>query len=229
MITRSYVARIAVAVTLLAVPGSFAAPGSFTGTVTFAAPVALAAQSRPLSLDDYYRLADAGSPAISPDGSRVAYVVTSIVEEENRRHSEIWLAAADGAFEPMRLTSPSFDASAPRWSADGSLLAFSSRRPGGNGADRSGGTWFLHMDRPAGEAFQIEGLAGAPVFSPDGRWMAFTSPTPPQDVEPAGSEPEVGPEPTDVSELERKTVERFDGRVYDWMNYRFDRDRKSVV
>ena len=175
-------------------------------------PAGLHAQTRPLELADFYRLKDVGSPAISPDGSRVAFVVTSVLEEENRRHSEVWLAPADGTSDAVRLTSPSFSASAPQWNADGSLLAFSSQRPGPDGSPSSG-TWFLRMDRPAGEAFQLEGLGGTPIFSPDGARVAFTRPTPP-------SPPS---EPVYDSEFERKTVERFDGRVYDWMNYRFDR------
>ena len=177
------------------------------------APVPVAAQERrPLELEDYYRLKNAGSPALSPDGSRVAYVVSWVVEEENSRHSEIWLANADGSGEPVRLTSPSFSASSPMWTPDGRHIVFSSRRPGPDGRT-SGGTWFLRMDRPAGEAFQIEGLGGSPVFSPDGMWIAFTAPV----------RPPPAPPRTYASEFERRTVERFDGRDYDWMNYRFDR------
>ncbi len=169
-------------------------------------------EGRPLELADYYRLKGVGGSAMSPDGERVAYVVTSVLEEENRRHSEIWLANADGSGEPTRLTSPSFSSSSPRWTPDGRHLVFTSGRPGGDG---SGSTWFLRMDQPAGEAFQIPGLAGSPVFSPDGRWIAFTRPTPPT----VGTESEPSPK----SEFEKRTVARFDGRVYDWMNYRFDR------
>ncbi|MYL05771.1 MAG: hypothetical protein F4012_02840, partial [Gemmatimonadales bacterium] len=106
-------------------------------------PASLASQEgRPLELADYYRLKDAGSPALSPDGSRVAYVVTTVLEEENRRHSEIRLANADGSGEATRVTSPSFSASSPRWTPDGRHLVFTSNRPdpGGSGA---GSTWFL--------------------------------------------------------------------------------------
>ena len=169
-------------------------------------------ERRALELEDYYRLKSVGSPALSPDGSRVAYVVTTVLEDENRRHSEIWLANADGSGEPFRVTSPGHSASGPLWSPDGSLLVFSSSRPGPAGGG-GGGSWFLRMDRPSGEAFQIEGLRGSPDFSPDGAWIAFTM----------AVRPPPAPERTYESDFERRVVERFDGRDFDWMNYRFDR------
>lgn len=173
---------------------------------------ALSAQTAPrgLELQDYYRVKSVGSPAISPDGSSVAYVVTSILEDENRRHSEIWITATDGNTEPRRLTTPGLEASNPTWSPDGSLLAFSSSRPGGNGQSN---VWFIRMDGSAGEAFQVDGLSGSPVMDPTNRRMAFTKAT----------HPPPPPEPSYESDFERKTVERFDGRIYHWMNYRFDR------
>lgn len=181
---------------------------------------ATAKLQRPLELEDYYRLKDAGSPSLSPDGTQVAYVVTIVVEDENRRRREVWLAPADGSGEPVRVTDPDDDASSPRWTSDGRLLSYS-----------AGGEWYFVAidarsgpdarsatapddDAPDDDApFQIEGLEGAPVFSPDGRWIAFTAPVPPPPA----------PEREYASDFERQTVERFDGRIYDWMNYRFDR------
>ena len=87
-----------------------------------------AAQSRSITLQDFYAIETVNGAAISPDGRTVVYVRTFIVEKENRRHSEIWAVPADGSAAPRRLTNPAFSASAPRLSPDGSLLAFTSRR-----------------------------------------------------------------------------------------------------
>jgi dipeptidyl aminopeptidase/acylaminoacyl peptidase len=171
-------------------------------------------EKRSLSLEDYYRMESVGSPAVSPDGAWAAFERSFILEDNNRRHSEIWLAAADGSNKPFRLTSPAFSAYRPRWSPDGTLLVFSSSRSVPGEDDKtSTSVWFLRMDRPGGEAFQVEGVGGTPIFSPDNRWIAFTKETP----------PEPKPKKTYASDFERKIDERFKGRVYDWMNYRFDR------
>ena len=116
-----------------------------------AVPAPFAAQDarRPIELADYYRLKSVGSPALSTDGSRVAFVMTTVLEDENRRHSEVWIASADGEGEPTRLTSPSFSSSSPAWTPDGAHLYFSSRRPGPDG-EASGGPWFLRDGRGRG-------------------------------------------------------------------------------
>lgn len=113
-------------------------------------PAAASAQGRAFEPEDWYRLTTLSSPAMSPDGTQVAFTVTTVVEADNRRHSEVWLVGADGE-GLRRLTSPGTDSSNPRWSPDGSLLYFSSRREGGQGS-----TWALRMDGTAGEAFQPE-------------------------------------------------------------------------
>jgi len=132
-----------------------------------------AAQQRPISSTDYYRLVSVSEPAMSPAGTSVAFTVTTVVEDKDRRHREIWLAPADGSAPPYRLTSLSTEASNPAWSLDGSLLAFSSRRDSA-GVEDADGVWFLRMGALAGEAFRIRGVHAMPVWSNDGRWIAYT-------------------------------------------------------
>ncbi|GMV04062.1 MAG: acyl-peptide hydrolase [Gemmatimonadota bacterium] len=108
-------------------------------------------QGRAFTPEDWYRLTTLSSPAMSPDGRHVAFTVTTVDEDDNRRHSEVWMVETSGG-EPVRLTSPGTESSNPRWSHDGAYLFFTSRRPGGDGT-----TWVLRMDRsPSGEAFQME-------------------------------------------------------------------------
>jgi dipeptidyl aminopeptidase/acylaminoacyl peptidase len=179
--------------------------------------LAARADARPLSLEDYYRFVTVQAPAMSPDGRWVAFIRTAIVEAENRRQGELWIAAADGSTPPRRLSDPAINAAGPRWSPDGKLLAFSGRRRGATpaaGSDDEGeAIWFIQRDRLDDPAVHIRGVGGAPIFSPDNRWIAFTRRV---------ARPKV---PQYATDAERVINERFlasRGRAYDWLNYRFD-------
>jgi len=115
---------------------------------------------------DWYRVTTVGAPAVSPDGAQIAFTVTTVREAENARHSEVWLVAARGG-APRRLTSPGTESSAPRFSADGKLLFFTSNRPGGRG-----NTWAIRLDEP-GEAFQPTGIPTRGSAPRDGRFLVW--------------------------------------------------------
>ncbi len=183
----------------------------------------LAGQNRGYAPELYYELVGVGGVAVSPAGDYVAFTVTTVVEEENRRHREVWLQPlANGRpyGEAFRVTSPNEDSSGPSWSPDGSLLAFSSRR-----GDDPNAVWFLRVNGPGGEAFHIEGVDAPPVWSPDGSQIAFVkAPERPEGQE--GGEDQ-GPEarrgwiaPDAVSRT--LDADRFDGRVITSIRYKRD-------
>ena len=117
--------------------------------VALLAPTALLAQAkRAFTPADWYKVTQVSAPALSPDGGKVAFTVTTVRESENKRHSEVWVVSTTGG-DPQRYTSPGFESSAPRFSDDGKTLYFTSQRPGGRGTQ-----WALRMDQPSGEAFQ---------------------------------------------------------------------------
>jgi dipeptidyl aminopeptidase/acylaminoacyl peptidase len=129
----------------------------------------LAAQEpagRAFTPQDWYRLTTVSNPAMSPDGRVVAFTVTTVKEADNERHSEVWVVPVTGG-APVRYTSPGVSSSSPRWTHDGTHLLFTSRRPGGKGS-----TWALRMDRPSGEAFQMDYQMGSRPRS--GSFVVFT-------------------------------------------------------
>ena len=134
-------------------------------------PAQPASSGRAMTLGDWYRVVSVGTPAVSPDGKRVAVTVTRAVEAENRRHSEVWVVPTEGG-APQRWTSPGTESSNPSWSPDGQYLFFTSARPGGRG-----NRWALRVDQPAGEAVQLPGYpAGA--MPADGRFIVTAEAVP---------------------------------------------------
>ena len=138
---------------------------ALAGSASAQAP---SASGRAFTPADWYRLSTVSSPAMSPDGKYVAFTVATVDEARNARHSEVWLVPSAGG-EPTRMTSPGTESSNPRWSHDGTLLLFTSRREGGKGS-----TWALRMDRsPSGEAFQPEAVREGSMPA-DGSFTVFT-------------------------------------------------------
>jgi dipeptidyl aminopeptidase/acylaminoacyl peptidase len=73
--------------------------------------------------EDAFRLKTASDPDLSPDGRRVAFVVSAADEQEDRLRSSIWVAALDGSSAARSFTAGPTDTS-PRWSPDGRWLAY---------------------------------------------------------------------------------------------------------
>ena len=167
---------------------------------------------RPVELADYYRVEAVNGTALSPDGRTVAFVRTLIVEAENRRHSEIWTVPADGSAPPRRLTNPAFivDRSAlePGWPA--ARLHLAARAPAGR------------VRRPSGvvPAHGRAGRRGVP--DPGRRRHADLQPRQQVDRLHEGRRRSRRRAAAPSDAVETAIDERFKGRIYDWMNARFD-------
>src|SRR5688572_11085618 len=140
---------------------------SFFVLALLLAPALGAQGKRAFALADWYKLTTLSAPAMSPDGSRIAFTVQTVNERENKYHREVWVVPTTGG-SPQRFTSPGTESSNPRWSPDGKLLLFTSQRPGGRG-----NTWILRMDQPGGEAFQDDAYPRGTSITADGKWSVW--------------------------------------------------------
>jgi dipeptidyl aminopeptidase/acylaminoacyl peptidase len=110
------------------------------------------AVGRPLAIDDYFRIRRVDDPRISHDGGRVAYTVETSDIEEDDRETAIWVMPTAGG-EPVRFTAPGYSASHPRWSPDGTWLAFlAARDEGPPRAEGKGETQVWAFHRLGGDA-----------------------------------------------------------------------------
>ncbi|MGH7653120.1 MAG: TolB family protein, partial [Gemmatimonadaceae bacterium] len=134
-------------------------------------PLSLGAQAAPRAFqpNDWHRVTQLAGAAMSPDGRRIAFTVTTSVEAENKRHSEIWVVNSAGG-DPVRWTSPGYESSNPRWSEDGKLLYFNSDRPGGRGQN-----WAIRLDEPHGEAFQPDSIPSVGSEPKDKSFTVYTA------------------------------------------------------
>ena len=124
--------------------------------------------------EDVYELVGVADPRISPDGSRVAYVVTGVDREANDYTAAIWVAQLDGSGESLQFTSSGKKDVMPRWSPDGRWLAFASTR----GADEKAPAALYVIPAAGGEARKLteqkESVEGI-EWSPDSRRLAFAA------------------------------------------------------
>jgi len=130
----------------------------------------VAPQQHPLRIEDIYRVQDVGYPRCSPDGKWVAYTVTSIDRDADKRKTSIWMVSWDG-MEDVRLTYSAESETSPRWSPDGKYLSFLSSRPG-----QAKGSQVWVLDRRGGEARQLTNVKdklSSYEWSPDSKKLVL--------------------------------------------------------
>ena len=132
---------------------------------------------------DVFHLEYASDPQMAPDGRRVVYVRNGFDIQKDRRRSQLWIVSADGS-DPYALTAGAANASSPRWSPDGTRLAYLASEEG------STQIWLRWMD--TGHEAALSHLTEPPgdlTWSPDGRWIAFSARVPDEPVEPIARMP----------------------------------------
>jgi dipeptidyl aminopeptidase/acylaminoacyl peptidase len=136
---------------------------------------------RPLTVADFAAFRDVSDPHLSPDGAWVLYSVKQADLEEDKSHTHLWMTSYDGS-ESLQLTFGKGSESTPKWSADGSKIAFLSSR--GSDDDH---TEIWVMSRRGGEAQKVGSFKSDVedyAWSPDGKRMAVIAQDP-DPLEPA--------------------------------------------
>jgi dipeptidyl aminopeptidase/acylaminoacyl peptidase len=145
-----------------------------------------AAAARAFELSDLRHLVSLSDPQISPDGREIAVVVSERDWKTDKTRAEIVLVdVATGARRP--LTRYRSDVSSPRWSPDGSRLAFIGKDTFGTGTRPNGQSTsgdpraaphdqVFVMPMNGGDALRLTHAqrdVSSFSWSPDGKWIAY--------------------------------------------------------
>ncbi|ODS94286.1 MAG: acyl-peptide hydrolase [Erythrobacter sp. SCN 62-14] len=156
---------------------------------------------------DLFALSAASDPQISRDGRTIAYVRRSHDIMTDRARSSIWLIDTRSGTETPLAGGADSEAFAPRWSPDGTRIAYISTA---GGRAQLWVTWLA-----SGAAAQLTGLPASPssiTWSPDGQSIAYTMLVP-------GDKPKLG-----AAELTKPEGAQWAEplEIYDLLAYRTD-------
>ncbi|MDZ5470241.1 S9 family peptidase [Bacillus sp. 31A1R] len=127
-------------------------------------------QKRTLTAEDLYHLKSLADPQLAKNGSDLLYVETTMSKEKNDYVSNLYYINVAEKTNPVQWTYGENKNHSPRWSPDGSQIAFVSNRTGKN--------QIYILQKDGGEARQVTNStngASNPVWSPDGSKIAFST------------------------------------------------------
>jgi dipeptidyl aminopeptidase/acylaminoacyl peptidase len=128
-----------------------------------------------LKSQDLYRMRSVGDVQFSPDEKHIAYTV-SMNDKPGRHYSQLWIMDV-ASKKSIRVGSEKSTGSSPKWSPDGSMIAFVGGEEGKHGlnyvkADGSAETFLAEM---SGTNSPLPGQGDTFTWSPDSKTIAFVS------------------------------------------------------
>ncbi len=185
-----------------------------------------AGAGRALTLEDYYRVLSVGGVEISPDARWVLYDVSRRIEQDNGTATDSYVVSTSGTAQPMQIRHEGAAVSGAAWQPDGRVrysvngqqwsidpanpsaapVRVAAAGPAGRGEGRAGGG-----GRGGRGGAGAGGRGGGAIASPDGAWTIVLR----DGEEPVKAE-------RDMTEFEKRHAERFEGAIFDWMQFQRD-------
>lgn len=141
-------------------------------------------KKRMISAEDLYKIEVLSSSRISPDGENVVFSLQRVDPKSEKKYSNLWIttASGEGTQQPRQFTYGDQNDNSPRWSPDGSQIAFLSNR-----GDKDKPAQLYLIPFFGGEArklAEIDGGISQFSWSPDGkRILCGVTKTDPEEVE----------------------------------------------
>ncbi len=131
----------------------------------------VAPKKRAIKAEDLYKLVVVSDVRIAPDGKHVVYALQRVDEKTEKKYSNIWMVEVASG-EARQFTYGDQSDLQPRWSPDGSQIAFLSNR-----GDKEKAAQVYLIPFSGGEARPLTDLPGAIgeiVWLPDGKRLLCT-------------------------------------------------------
>jgi dipeptidyl aminopeptidase/acylaminoacyl peptidase len=184
---------------------------------------AAAAPKRAPTHEDIWLMKRVSAPQVSPDGRWIVAAVAEPAYDDNSTLSDLWLIDTAARHLSRRLTSTRRPESGVTWSPDSRHIVFSAQRDGDDVAQ----IYSLDLAE-GGEAQRLTSVSGgarSPVFSHDGRQLAFVSLMYPQARDDATNKKLI-----EAHQARKANVRIFDGfPIRSWDRWLDERQARILV